>query len=135
MEKFTTFFDHLAPGTKSAEPTKASKVTKHPYLQIKGCGLDSAKYRMEGRLYEIPPQNQIPGWQRLVMMKYFIDESTEDESTYDDESLWAYEACVLPGGEIMVGRWWYASQNDDNNEEYSGPFIFWKTPHNDDCPC
>lgn len=41
---------------------------------------------------------------------------------------WAYEGVVLPGGMIMLGRWW--SPMDDNRADRLsiGPFIFWNVP-------
>jgi len=44
------------------------------------------------------------------MMKYFIDEN----GVWDDEALWAYEGVVLPGGQIILGRWW-------SPEDYTHP--------------
>ena len=41
-----------------------------------------------------------------------------------DGSCWAYEGVVLPGGMIMLGRWW--SPTDDPVDMLgTGPFIFW----------
>ena len=54
------------------------------------------------------------------MMKYWTDNS----GGMDLDSLWAYEGVVLPGGMIMVGRWWHPWV-EDNEDEYSGPFILW----------
>lgn len=40
---------------------------------------------------------------------------------------WAYEGVVLPGGKIILGRWW--SPMDDRSQCFStGPFIFWNVP-------
>lgn len=54
----------------------------------------------------------------MTMMKYWKDE----HGVMDFNSLWAYEGVVLPGGMVMLGRWWHPS---DDGDEYSGPFIFW----------
>ena len=59
-----------------------------------------------GWLNPLPPQNDIPGWQRMTMMKYFVDDNGE----YDKDALWAYEGVVLPGGKIILGRWWSPSE-------------------------
>ena len=49
-------------------------------------------------------------------------------------SLWAYEGVVLPGGEIVVGRWWCTQRGgsegggvsaEGEEDVYSGPFMFW----------
>ncbi|KAJ4296664.1 hypothetical protein N0V90_006712 [Kalmusia sp. IMI 367209] len=57
----------------------------------------------------------ISGWQRITFMKHFDD----DLNQVDQDNLWAYEGVVLPGGRIILGRWWFASN------DYSGPFILW----------
>lgn len=83
------------------------------------------------------------------MMKFFVDgeDSDKEDDTdpfsmnsmknanpfeyMDTKALWAYEGVVLPGGEIVVGRWWSPQDEDDEDEElYSGPFIFWCTDPN-----
>ncbi len=43
----------------------------------------------------------------MTMMKFFYDSMGRP----DEEALWAYEGVVLPGGQMMVGRWW--SPEDD----------------------
>lgn len=53
-------------------------------------------------------------------MKYF----READGAIDLENLWAYEGIVLPGGKIMVGRWWCPSDGE-GDRMYSGPFILW----------
>ena len=35
---------------------------------------------------------------------------------------WAYEGVVLPGGMIMLGRWWSPL---DETKRCMGPFVFW----------
>lgn len=74
-----------------------------------------------GYTYPLPKQLGVPGWQRIVMMKYFLD----DDGSYEDEALWAYEGVVLPGGQLIVGRWWAPDDNVPQEKLYSGPFIFW----------
>ena len=88
---------------------------------FKGGGEDaSEKFQASGWFNPLPPQHGIPGWHRMTMMKYYIDESSGQP---DLDSLWAYEGVVLPGGMVMLGRWW--SPTFDDGPEYSGPFIFW----------
>ncbi|RMZ12380.1 hypothetical protein D0860_02986 [Hortaea werneckii] len=75
----------------------------------------------QGWLNALPAQHGVPGWQRMTMMKYFEDPGT---GVIDTDALWAYEGVVLPGGQIMLGRWWCPS--DGTRERmYSGPFILW----------
>lgn len=74
-----------------------------------------------GYTYPLPAQHGVPGWQRIVMMKYFLD----DNGNYEEEAIWAYEGVVLPGGQLIVGRWWAPDDNVSQEKVYSGPFIFW----------
>ena len=57
----------------------------------------------------------------MTMMKYFQDPTT---GAIDQGALWAYEGVVLPGGQIMLGRWW-SPADGLGNQMYSGPFILW----------
>lgn len=41
-----------------------------------------------------------------------------------DYDKWAWEGLILPGSQIMLGRWWDADPHGDGT--YSGPFIFWR---------
>ncbi|KAH0397274.1 hypothetical protein KCU89_g8447, partial [Aureobasidium melanogenum] len=86
---------------------------------FKGQGEDAREgFLASGYFNPLPPQHGIPGWHRMTMMKYWKDE----HGHMDYNSLWAYEGVVLPGGMVMLGRWWHPS---DDGDEYSGPFIFW----------
>ncbi|KAI7279515.1 hypothetical protein KC345_g5323 [Hortaea werneckii] len=81
----------------------------------------------QGWLNALPAQHGVPGWQRMTMMKYFEDPNT---GVIDTDALWAYEGVVLPGGQIMFGRWWCPS--DGTGERmYSGPFILWGVDRSD----
>jgi hypothetical protein len=42
-------------------------------------------------------------------MKHFMD----DFDQVEQDNLWAYEGVVLPGGRIILGRWWFASEHVD----------------------
>ncbi|KAH8808612.1 hypothetical protein F5884DRAFT_858140 [Xylogone sp. PMI_703] len=79
---------------------------------------DSRISNFYGCIHEIPPQQGIPGFQRIAMLKFFPDAN----GIYDPEQVWGYEGVVLPGNRIIVGRWW-----DIYNvtSSYCGPFIFW----------
>ncbi|KAK3081322.1 hypothetical protein LTS18_007965 [Coniosporium uncinatum] len=88
-------------------------------VRFQGAGWDDEQYYSAGYLNPLPPQEGIPGWQRMTMMKYFITPN----GAFDADALWAYEGVVLPGGQIIVGRWW--SPEEDSSDLYSGPFIFW----------
>ncbi|KAK5007161.1 hypothetical protein LTR28_005618 [Elasticomyces elasticus] len=73
-----------------------------------------------GWLNPLPSQQGIPGWQRMTMMKYYQDV----DGYVDQDALWAYEGVVLPGGQVMLGRWWSPGEGT-GEDQYSGPFIFW----------
>ncbi|KZM28198.1 hypothetical protein ST47_g682 [Ascochyta rabiei] len=91
-------------------------------LQFMGTGTDlEDDFRAIGWLNALPDQCGIPGWQRITFMKHFA----EDLDDVDSDNLWAYEGVVLPGGRIIVGRWWFASETVDFNRDYNGPFILW----------
>lgn len=140
--------------------------------------MDENEFLTAGTVSALPPQNGIPGWMRMTMIKYFprVDDDNDqrNDNTFGmtlpgklvqppqlahtpafdlngidtDAGIWAYEGIVLPGGEIMVGRWWSPDSEvalDENGFEipvpgaglgldeggraatelYSGPFIFW----------
>jgi len=76
-----------------------------------------------GRIHAVPPQQGIPGFQRICFLKFCRSEYNE----VDLEQIWKYEGCVLPGGRIIIGRWIHVSLHDNVNpsERLSGPFILW----------
>jgi hypothetical protein len=76
-----------------------------------------------GWINPLPPQDGIPGWKRMTMMKYFLDKSGH----FDMDALWAYEGIVLPGSQIIVGRWWSPEDTPTGHNMYCGPFILWNT--------
>ncbi|KAH6615265.1 hypothetical protein C7974DRAFT_443417 [Boeremia exigua] len=101
-----------------SKPKNLSKTN----LQFTGTGMDlEDDFQAIGWLNALPDQCGIPGWQRITFMKHFA----EDLDDVDSDNLWAYEGVVLPGGRIIVGRWWFASEAVDFNRDYNGPFILW----------
>lgn len=136
-------------------------------LAFKAIGMESDPFLAAGYLNPLPRQNGIGGWQRFTMAKYFSPEPAfEDEQAglsihrqferlkeilandqefatllHDvgpSEDLWAYEGVVLPGGKMILGRWWAPEERDpaagiglgtapDDSAPilYSGPFIYW----------
>lgn len=81
-------------------------------LQFIGTGTDlEDDFHAIGWLNPLPEQCGIPGWQRITFMKHFA----EDLEDVDSDNLWAYEGVVLPGGRIIIGRWWFASETVDFN--------------------
>ncbi|KAF1835515.1 hypothetical protein BDW02DRAFT_523110 [Decorospora gaudefroyi] len=96
-----------------------AKTTDNIHFEGRGEDLED-DYNALGWLNPLPAQAGIPGWQRITFMKHFMDDFAEPE----EDNLWAYEGVVLPGGRIIVGRWWYASS------DYNGPFILWAVDGN-----
>lgn len=79
-------------------------------MQFTGTGTDlEDDFQALGWLNALPDQCGIPGWMRITFMKHFL----EDLDDVDSDNLWAYEGAVLPGGRIIVGRWWFASETVD----------------------
>jgi hypothetical protein len=76
-------------------------------VQFTGVGVDlDDDFNAIGWLNALPEQHGIPGWQRITFMKHFMD----DFDQIEQDNLWAYEGVVMPGGRIILGRWWYASE-------------------------
>ncbi|KAF2431155.1 hypothetical protein EJ08DRAFT_660302 [Tothia fuscella] len=135
--KSITYRDY-APAPPSAPPTtRAQRGAPPPApvtvpvggdLRFEGKGYDEEDFYSAGWINPLPPQEGIPGWKRMTMMKYFLD----DNGQFDLAALWAYEGIVLPGAQIIVGRWWSADYDPAGNpmppqNQYSGPFILWNT--------
>jgi hypothetical protein len=76
-------------------------------IRIQGSGVDHEdEFFASGWLNPLAKQQGIPGWQRVTLMKHFVD----DYDQVMDDDLWAYEGVVLPGGRMMLGRWWFANE-------------------------
>ncbi|ORY07802.1 hypothetical protein BCR34DRAFT_489227 [Clohesyomyces aquaticus] len=105
-----------APRTRAQGRSLIPNDEKPTAIQFRGEGDDAEDhFYATGWLTSLPPQPaglDIPGWQRITFMKSF----DTDEVEAITDNLWAYEGVVLPGGRIIIGRWWL---------DYSGPFIFW----------
>jgi hypothetical protein len=84
-----------------------------------GLGYDGEEYHLHGQLHALPPQQGIPGFQRVTMVKFIRDSEGEFK-------LFAYEGLVTPGNTFMVGRWWdLFGRRLRDRQPYCGPFIFW----------
>ena len=118
------------------------------YLPFTGVGVEGDPYVFAGNLHALPPQYGVPGWQRISFLKCFPAINDHSSSNFveanpclnpfypradgtfwdiDELDLWAYEGVVLPGGKIIVGRWWNVA-DPDGKRECTGPFIFWNVP-------
>jgi hypothetical protein len=74
-------------------------------------------FHADGWLTALPPQNGIPGFSRVTLMKYKLDASGSVQEP------WAYEGVLLPGKQMIIGRWWQPFVQEA--EADSGPFIMW----------
>lgn len=143
------------PDTPPLSPPVTHPRKNRDYIPFIGTGQDIEPYNCSGILHPIPPQREIPGWQRISMMKYndrlpalspqsaptSVSSSdggdklftpTNERFRLDDEEefeirdgCWAYEGVVLPGGAIMMGRWWSPLGGEEGEGGSTGPFIFW----------
>ena len=112
----------VADNAKSGGQLDSSKAThsKPRYLNFEGSGSDRDHFHCAGYLHAVSPQQGIPGWQRITLMKYALDA----HGFFDPGSCWAYEGIVLPGRQIILGRWW-SPFHTEGDDAICGPFIFW----------
>ncbi|KAL9101466.1 MAG: hypothetical protein Q9163_003281 [Psora crenata] len=151
------------------------------YIQFSGSGKDYGPFHCTGILHNLPPQFDIPGWQRVTLMKYLVqsdsisaslgassspsptfsatssilsassnasgmsappsdhagnpfgyhEDGGDDEDVMLDEHCWCYEGVVLPGGKIILGRWWQPLE-EGGEQRNMGPFIFWNVPDDEE---
>ena len=148
------------PSTSRRKEALPAPKRGRDYLLFTGSGHDAESFHCNGIIHALPPQQGIPGFQRITLMKYFDPNSyspsssspsspdpfsggfddagdgTGDGFRWDeadvDDGCWAYEGVVLPGGKVILGRWW--SPLDETGErEWTGPFIFWNVPGEQEC--
>ncbi|KAL3420860.1 hypothetical protein PVAG01_07305 [Phlyctema vagabunda] len=114
--------------TRSRSIKDKTKPVTPVFKNFFGSGVDGKMSRFFGCLHSVPAQQGIHGFQRVTMMKFFPD----DNGDYDENQVWAYEGCVLPGGRIILGRWW-AVRDEIFGERIplTGPFIFWNVESSD----
>ncbi|TEY36652.1 hypothetical protein BOTCAL_0545g00040 [Botryotinia calthae] len=114
--------------TRSKKHIKKPKENPNPGVEyFYGSSHDSSSTaHFYGAVHGIPPQHGIPGFQRITIMKFFPDQN----GFHDPEQSWGYEGCVLPGGRIIVGRW-FDAQSRSSRDVMSGPFVFWNTDESD----
>lgn len=80
----------------------------------------SSTAHLYGAVHGIPPQHEIPGFQRITIIKFF----PHANGNYNPGQCWGYEGCVLPGGRIIIGRW-FDARSESAMHVMSGPFVFW----------
>ncbi|KAA8577057.1 hypothetical protein EYC84_007068 [Monilinia fructicola] len=92
--------------TRSKKNMKEAKEIPNPGLKyFYGSSKDSSSTaHFYGAVHAIPPQSGIPGFQRV--------------------NAGATKVCVLPGGRVILGRW-FDARPDSVVNVMSGPFVFW----------
>ncbi|KAI9722760.1 MAG: hypothetical protein M1828_004456 [Chrysothrix sp. TS-e1954] len=164
----------LSPTADSPESPIAPRA-----IPFHGTGMDEQKFITAGWLTPLPSQDGFPGFQRFTMIKVFaVHRDNDDDSVnavkdlcepaclwvgvdsewpgaIDSDGAWVYEGVVLPGAEVIVGRWWRGepdnagagvalsdqgfrdgavrgpelnlreSERRNARSLYSGPFMFW----------
>ena len=101
---------------KRPAPLQAAEAGKD-FFHFTGKGIDEEDdFKIRGNLHAVAPVEDIPGWQRISFMKWFVDSDGLDEHR-------CCEGVVLPGNKIILGRWW--GLTDDEHRRNVGPFIFW----------
>ncbi|TVY87547.1 hypothetical protein LAWI1_G006672 [Lachnellula willkommii] len=128
MLRSNPFIDTNAPVNPSSRrsPRKAKPAKLPPILTFYGQVRGSKPAHFYGRLHALPQQQGLHGFQRLVLMKFYTDSNGD----YNPEQLFCYEGCVLPGGKVIVGRWWDAFADPRDDTTASGPFIWWNIERN-----
>lgn len=103
-----------------SKPKVSTGDPKMKNIQFMGQGEDlEDDFNALGWLNPLPPQQGIPGWMRITFMKHFMDDLDSEEQ----DNLWAYEGVVLPGGRIILGRWWFCNENVTFNVSRHGSKI------------
>ena len=90
------------------------------YLPFRGStnSIDLNVFR--GILHDLADQSGIPGFQRVTFVSY--DRVSGDLTDLDMTDYECHEGVVLPGGHMILGRWFY----DFDEPKKSGPFIMWQ---------
>jgi len=118
-EETPPHWDNLLNGHWTHRQGTSRKPTAR--LPFEGVGFDTSKFYITGWVYPLPPQDGVPGWYRVAMMKTYVPKDKVD----DYDRLFAYEGVITPGGQMMVGRWWDPETAHDGMYCLSGPFIYW----------
>lgn len=98
-----------------------------------GCG--DQELRFAGIVHPLPLQNGIPGFQRFSMVSFFppasgtIAKGFLDADKDDLHVYWRYEGVVLPGGNVILGRYHIGDAYRHWEDAFRrGPFIYWNVP-------
>jgi hypothetical protein len=108
----------------SSTPNPSVTPQEYEFESFFGSSNLPVKAHYYGRIHGLPPQQGIPGFQRISFLRFQLT----DGGDLDDTQIWGYEGCVMPGGRIIVGKWWHITTDHLTVEpihRYSGPFVFW----------
>lgn len=115
-----------AGASQSRRCSPRAREAKRPQIKhFWGGSRDEKNGHFFGRIHAMTPQQGIHGFQRVVMMQYHTTKDQDGFDVYDPQQVWAYEGCVLPGGSVIVGRWWDARADPTSGDVNSGPFLWW----------
>ncbi|KAI4164728.1 MAG: hypothetical protein LQ342_001703 [Letrouitia transgressa] len=85
-------------------------------------------------VHRLSPIHGIPGWKRITIVPLSIKarqgsiaEGVDLRSLANEDIIQIMQGVVLPGGKIILGRWWQ-HESDLKDAARSGPFILWNVP-------
>ena len=129
----------LFQGVANADPKLHS-------LPFHGRGTDGDQrvmFEVVGNIYALPEQAGIPGWQHISFMKFcprsdgreknfaWTKYESFDDFQEEDIELWAYEGIMIPGNNVIIGRWFAADGPRPGVDEVclyeTGPSLLWCT--------
>jgi hypothetical protein len=104
----------------NTKSSSSSEISSAPPKVFGGSHYDDTTYytAVMGRVTDITPQLEIPGWKRFTMVEKYFQENEPGLV------LAHYEGCMLPGNQMILGRWW---SGPPSNPSECGPFIYWNT--------
>lgn len=50
---------------------------------------------------------------------------SRDAAGNTDDPLYGFEGIVVPGGQMIIGRWWAVGNGFASDIRYGGPFLAW----------
>lgn len=129
-------FETLLCGNPFEDPTQQRRAKRAKVVmkdtpgakQFWGSCRGSRRGHVFGRVHALTTQQGFHGFQRLTMMKYYTELDANGFEIYDPLQAWCYEGCVLPGGRMVIGRWWTALGDPAASTTNSGPFLWWNVP-------
>jgi len=109
------------PRSRRSRVANAFNNEKYELKTFYGTSRGHRDAHLFGRIHGLPPQQGVPGFQRISMIKFY-----PLNGEFDASQVWSYEGCVLPGGRVIVGRWWdLTSDSSQPIDIFGGPFLWW----------